>query len=235
MGSGGRRISHSNSGHEPKPLTESPSKSQIAVEFAHRFKRKYPQRSVFWVHAGSEAQFINNFSTIANDLNIPRCNEKDLDVADLVRQRLESPDSPAWLMFIDNADDLELFVGKPGDQAQESIPQSPRQKPKPLRAYIPDCPHGSILVTTKSKLVAVRLKESGETLEVPNMGMSESIQLMRKLLKTPDDQENALGELATALECLPLALAQAAAYIQEFIQGTFKSESPVRMYLDMLK
>ena len=111
---------------------------------------------------------------------------------------LQSKDRGRWLMVIDNADDAELF-GRPGNLGQ----------------WVPECAHGSVLVTTRNKVAGSRLTRVGCLIEVGEMNEIESEQLLRDKLKTDDPDPNDLSRLASRLERLPLALAQAAAFIQE--------------------
>lgn len=102
-------------------------------------------------------------------------------------------------MVIDNADDIQLF-GPPGDLAK----------------WIPECAHGSILVTTRDKAAGSRLTRGGSLIEVGKMSEREAGKLLRKLTGTSTDLDpEAFSSLASRLEQLPLAIVQAAAFIQD--------------------
>jgi hypothetical protein len=79
------------------------------------------------------------------------------DILKLVNAWLERKDQRQWLMIIDNADDTEMFFNsseatspKPEDTNQLALEGN-------LGHYIPECSHGSILVTTRNKHTGVRL------------------------------------------------------------------------------
>jgi tetratricopeptide (TPR) repeat protein len=119
-------------------------------------------------------------------------------------------------MIIDNADDTEMFFGS----NKQATSQKPEGTDKPnlegnLRRYIPDCSRGSILITTRNKQAAVKLTKNHGLIETREMDPAESSQLIRRKLEDDDLDPIHVGELTTRLENLPLALAQAAAFIQE--------------------
>ncbi|KAF9767060.1 hypothetical protein IL306_000424 [Fusarium sp. DS 682] len=110
-------------------------------------------------------------------------------------------------MVIDNADDTQLLF-----QLQEETTHPSHEK---LGRYIPECAHGSILVTTRNKKAGSRFVQGKPPIEVGNMTSDETKQLMRTMLENNDIHDDEISGLAIRLENLPLALAQAAAFIQE--------------------
>ncbi|KZL71202.1 hypothetical protein CI238_13518, partial [Colletotrichum incanum] len=80
--------------------------------------------------------------------------------------------------------------------------------------YIPECVHGSILITTRNKQTASRLVRGNSLLEIGGMSESEASELLRSILNDEVSTEEA-SNLSIRLEHLPLALTQAAAYMQE--------------------
>ncbi|KXJ85024.1 hypothetical protein Micbo1qcDRAFT_237614 [Microdochium bolleyi] len=115
-----------------------------------------------------------------------------------------------WLMVIDNADDAQLFSG-----------------PEGVGRHIPECAHGSVVVTTRNKEAGSRLTKGGRPIEVREMDESESKELLKKKLEEGGIEADDLSPLSSRLERLPLALVQAAAFMQE------KSVS-VSKYLQLL-
>ena len=101
-------------------------------------------------------------------------------------------------MVIDNADDAQLF-----------------SHGESLGKWIPECAHGSVLVTTRNKVVGSRLTRGKCLIEVGKMDEAESRQLLEEKLEADDLNPDDLSRLASRLEHLPLALVQAAAFIQE--------------------
>ncbi|KAK5651335.1 hypothetical protein OQA88_12568 [Cercophora sp. LCS_1] len=186
-------------------------KTQVAIEFLYRLRWARPGISVFWVHASTAERFRDAYSFIAKQCSIPSHEDPNLDVLPLVKNWLKSPDRGRWLMVVDNADDAELFTG-----------------PTSLAQWIPECAHGSILTTTRNKEAGMNLMGNGRLIEVDKMGEDESRQLLQGKLKGHNLDPEELATLSARLEHLPLALGQAAAFIQ-------KTSISVNGYLRLLE
>jgi tetratricopeptide (TPR) repeat protein len=146
----------------------------------------------------------------------------------LVKDWLEREDSGKWLMIIDNADDAEMFFGPDKNDSQGSRYVSEPTTTTTLGQYIPDCCHGTILVTTRNRKAGIKLTRSQGMIQVLEMDESLSIDLVRKTLDVEDIQKDDIRDLVALLDYLPLALVQAAAYIQE-------NSLSVKKYISILK
>lgn len=97
---------------------------------------------------------------------------------------------------------------------------------RPLSAYLPQSQNGTILVTTRTKSVAVQLVEQRDVITIDSMiHVDAKVLLQRKLDESADEQD--LEELVDILEYLLLAIVQAAAYMQ--LKG---SRYHVRRYIE---
>src|SRR6266487_5512303 len=81
-------------------------KSQIAIEFAYRFREKHPQSHVFWVYAANHARFDQAYQDIASKLNIPGRDDPKANRLKLVADWLNDKSRGNWL---DNADNRSLY------------------------------------------------------------------------------------------------------------------------------
>ncbi|KAM6483909.1 hypothetical protein HDV62DRAFT_389029 [Trichoderma sp. SZMC 28011] len=187
-------------------------KTQIALEYAFQLQKTHPTVSVFWIHASSAARFRQAFASIAQKYDIPGYAEPKVDMLLLVKGWLEEKDRGEWLMIIDNADDMQLFFGQP---AGTTTSPSKEKDEEHLARYLPECAHGTILITTRNKQVGVRMTKGQQPIEVLRMNEGESAQLLRARLKGISATNTQLSMLSSQLEHLPLALAQAAAFVQE--------------------
>lgn len=199
-------------------------KTQIALEYALRMKNENPAMSIFWVHAGSIERFRQAYSAIARQCQIDDKDGSEADILSRVKSWMESEKSGNWLMVLDNADDLELFCGKPPPSAQGLTNSA---APRPLKHYLPICTQGAILITTRNKQVGIRLSDD-MPIEVASMSKEESQALLQTRLGHVDETSVKLAVLAKQLDHLPLALAQASAYIQE-------TDISVERYLQLLE
>ncbi|KAK4233072.1 hypothetical protein C8A03DRAFT_39245 [Achaetomium macrosporum] len=185
-------------------------KTQIALAYAYWLQEECPGVSVFWVHASSAERFRQSYASIAQECHVPGHNDPKADVVPLVKRWLERKDRGRWLIVIDNADNTQLASGPGG-----------------LGQHIPECAHGSVLVTTRNKEVGSRLTRGGRPIEVKKMDDSESKELLEKKLEEDRIDPGDLSTLSSRLEHLPLALVQAAAFMQE-------KSVPISRYLELL-
>ncbi|KAF6782559.1 Kinesin light chain 5 [Colletotrichum sojae] len=179
-------------------------KSQLAIEFAHQVHIDRPGTSVFWVHGKSRATFEESYRTLADILALPRRHEPEVDVLALVRDCLQRDDISPWFMVVDNADDTGVsFL----DNNHNDISQGP------LASYLPKSTNGKILVTSRSLDAAEKLVGRSRTiLQIPTMQEDQALELLTKRLDGETDKAAAI-ELVSALDYIPLAVNQAAAYI----------------------
>ncbi|KAK1982700.1 hypothetical protein LZ30DRAFT_575431, partial [Colletotrichum cereale] len=101
-----------------------------------------------------------------------------------------------------------------------------------LGRYVPECPHGSVLITARNKQVGLGLTRGHPPIEVNKMTDPEAQELLCSLLGDDDISPTDDILLASRLEYLPLALAQAASFILmnslsigEYVQLLDKSDS----------
>jgi tetratricopeptide (TPR) repeat protein len=160
---------------------------------------------------------------LAKHLRIPGAESAKADILGLVRNWLsQEKECGTWVMILHDADDFDTLFEPLENQGQSSFPGT-------LADYIPKCQHSSILVTTRDKQVATRMvKGLGPLIQIPPMGRSESIDLLSKILKGREYEGKDIEKLADALEHLPLALSQAAAFILE-------NSVSIEVYLRLLR
>ena len=200
----------------PSILLIGDSKTQIALAYVFWLRKTYPEVSVFWIHASNAERFRQAYTLIAQECQVPGYGDPKIDVLALVKRWLERRNGDRWLMVIDNADDVQTFFG----QQQQMEPTDTTDtdsllQEENLGRYVPECPNGAILVTTRNLQAGVRLTKGKRPIEVRKMGEDETQRLLRTRLDginiTPDES----SALSSRLEHLPLALVQAAAFIQE--------------------
>ena len=166
--------------------------------------------SVFWVHASTAEQMEKAYQEIANDARLVGANDPKVNQLQLVKQWLENKDSGSWVMIIDNADDEDLFFGEDKNQGQESSSST-----RKLSQYFPRRLNGSILLTTRNKILGVKFAKVHGVITISEMSVSESKRLLVENLEEGSYGDHDLTELVEVLENLPLALVQAAAFIGE--------------------
>jgi tetratricopeptide (TPR) repeat protein len=158
---------------------------------------------VFWVHASNAGRFEQSFRDIANRVKVFGRRDPKANIFNLLHNWLCNS-REKWLLVLDNVDDARFLLDRPPTDAESTS--------RPLCEYLPQCDRGSILMTTRDKGAAWDLVENRDIIAVDPMVKPEAIALFEKKLGAQED-DNDITELAAALEYMPLAIVQAAAYI----------------------
>jgi tetratricopeptide (TPR) repeat protein len=186
-------------------------KTQIALKFAETVRHRL---SVFWIRADRFANFAADYAQILEELGGVRPQQACLDdnssnVLETTRRRLEEePDR--WLLILDNADDMDAFLGRNVNRNENqglSISQFlPRQ--------------GRMLITTRDRRFQGTVGAASDGLKVDSMSEKEATELLLGsipgyLMREHSNTMSQAQQLVQDLGCLPLAIAQAAANIVE--------------------
>jgi tetratricopeptide (TPR) repeat protein len=185
-------------------------KTQLVLELLYRTKDKHKHCLTIWIPATNGESLHQAYRDVARQLRIPGWEEEKADVKKLVQGHLSKNDAGQWLVVFDNADDIGMLITKAGSKLE------PEQGSRGLVDYLPSSGQGSIIFTTRDRKTAAKLADQN-VVEIREIDEEAATQLLQKCLINPDlvnnrqDTAVLLGELTY----LPLAIAQAAAYINE--------------------
>ena len=139
--------------------------------------------------------------------------DPETDAVKAVFDWLSDEDNGSWLLVLDHADDQEMFFGSAGRQESHDILQ---QKQGILAQYLPRSAHGSTLITTRDRRVGERFAEQDKLIVVSPLDMADATSMLRSRLPSyPNWITAEVAELLEILQCLPLAITQAASFISE--------------------
>jgi hypothetical protein len=165
-----------------------------------------PECSVFWVPAISKESVELAYREIGNLLCIPGIAEENVDARSLVNTTLNAATRGNWLMIVDNADDPDVLL------------RSTKAESRPTRwaDHLPSGDRGTILFTSRSRKVASDLA-AANTLELKDMNEDDAEQLLAQRLtkQLTVCDKSTIGELLELLAHLPLAIVQAAAFMNK--------------------
>lgn len=161
-------------------------KTQLATEFCHRYASNY--EVVWWFRAEQPELLPEQYAALAHAMGLnPPPDENAVRTA--VHSALR--DCPSWLLVFDNA-----------------------ERPHDVRRYYPTTLRpaghpGHVLVTTRRE----GFREIGQVRRLDVISTSEAVALMRT--RVPDITDADAEAIAAEVGCLPLAVEQAAAYLEQ--------------------
>jgi tetratricopeptide (TPR) repeat protein len=137
------------------------------------------------------------FKDIGQQLGVPGVAEEQADAKKLVQRYLGQDSAGKWLLVVDNVDDMDIWNNE-------------------LKGYLPRSDQGCIVCTTRSRKVAVKIAAEN-VIEVQEMDAKAAMQLLSQLLVDKELLTNHQDtiRLLHQLTFLPLAIVQAAAYINK--------------------
>ena len=157
--------------------------------------------SVFWVYAYNAERLRKAFDDIAKQVEIPGYQDPGADTPRLVKEWFESDASGQWLLIVDNVDDTELLYPSKAHCIRYAD-------------YLPRSETGSILLTTRNGKVGYEFAAAHDVLTLAGMNAEESVHLLSTRLSNSQSEES-LKQLTQELGQIPLALVQAASFINQ--------------------
>lgn len=139
---------------------------------------------VWWVRSETTATLASDYAALATQLGLPEKDQTDQSII-LAAVRLWLGQNTGWLLVLDNAESAEQ-----------------------VRDYIPQGTTGHLLITSRNQIWGT----TATPLRIEVFERSESVDFLQA--RTGADDEDSANALADALGDLPLALEQAAAYIE---------------------
>ncbi|HEY6251073.1 MAG TPA: tetratricopeptide repeat protein, partial [Candidatus Angelobacter sp.] len=168
-------------------------KTQLAIEYAHRYGRRYPG-GVFWLNMENADNAINEVAACGERMNFPNFSDlKTPEQATLVRKEWEEGEQARLLIF-DNAED-----------------------PAVVKSWRPVTGPCSVLVTSRRQDWPLEMGVATLPVEtLPRANSLEMLQKARPKVEQSPAESKAANELCDLLGDLPLALKVAAAYLQKY-------------------
>jgi hypothetical protein len=189
-------------------------KTQVALQLAYWAKKHRPEYSIFWVPALSGASFEQAYTEMARKLPLQK-DSADEDPKDSVRRYLSSEAAGPWLLVVDNADDMDILFDS-------------SDMPGGLEEYLPVSEDGLVLFTTRSREVAVSVA-GNDIIELLEMDPQEAANYLEKsLIRSNEAGKAEKADLLKELTHLPLAITQAAAFLNT-------TKVPITEYLRLLR
>ncbi|PIG85932.1 kinesin light chain [Aspergillus arachidicola] len=176
-------------------------KTQVALEVAYRIRDRDKECSVFWVPCTSHGMIEQTFVNIAQTLGLH--DVKPAEAKEQIKIYLGSERAGKWLLIFDNADDSEMWL-----TGNDTTPA--------LEDFLPQSDQGHILFTSRNGELAVDLTGSN-IISIPDVDKEAAWDILENLLLQKHLLEDHITTVALLeqLAFLPLAIAQASAYINK--------------------
>ncbi len=170
-------------------------KTHTALEYAYRFQEEYS--AVLWLQADTEEILMEELVRLASVLHLPLNDERDQErIVQAVKEWFDS--TPGWLLILDNVQDPEMIARK-----------------------LPLAGRGHMLLSTQAQAIGT----FASRIDVEKLTVEDGATFLlrrAKLIKPFGTLDTALPgdrtgswDIANVMGGLPLALDQAAAYIEE--------------------
>ncbi|RYO37403.1 hypothetical protein AA0113_g11375 [Alternaria arborescens] len=175
-------------------------KTQLALRFAYTVRETMSAVSIFWMPALSMESYEQACVAVAAALHINQAETGEDNAKELVREHLN---------------DYDILYG-----AEHALG---------IIDYLPESEKGMTIFTTRVQELAVSLTR-GDVLELGSMSKPDATNFLEKSLirKNLTEDCEAVEELLDELAFLPLAIAQAAAYLNI-------NRTTITKYLRLLK
>jgi hypothetical protein len=174
-------------------------KTQLALALVYRIRQECKNCSVFWISASDKESIYQGYAHIAQQLAIPGWDDEKADVKKLVQLHLSQDSVGQWLLVLDNAD--KATIGSAGSSTVVG-----------LMEFLPSSKQGAIVFTTADKKMATKLAPHN-IVELPELGENVAQKMLEMCLDKPADEHKEASLLIKELAYLPLAIVQAAAYV----------------------
>ncbi|KAH8595394.1 hypothetical protein B0O99DRAFT_686812 [Bisporella sp. PMI_857] len=180
-------------------------KTQLAVEFASRHQRRFS--AVFWLDGRSKNSLMQSIASCASRIPAGQISQSsrayasgskgDINiVVQEVMNWLSTKDNFQWLLIFDNVD--------------KDYPHTSDSNTYDVTRFFPGADHGSILITTR----LAKLEQLGDAHQLGKVNQDQARAILQTRYKRKYDPAEG-DRLLGLLDGLPLAIAQAAAFLQE--------------------
>lgn len=183
-------------------------KSQIAIEYSYLVMEKEPNTWGYSIYSSDRTRVEESFRSIAMAINIPGHEDRNIDILLRVSLWLDKKENGSWLLVLDNADDSDVFLStEPGQQNPKYDTTGFKKR---LLEYVPQRPHGRLLITSRNQQAAYDLVgEYDHLVHVNCLDDAEALGPLKTRLSIDSTTEREARRLLHTLDYIPLTIAQA--------------------------
>ncbi|KAF5844930.1 hypothetical protein GGP41_008808 [Bipolaris sorokiniana] len=178
-------------------------KSQLALEVAHRTRKKHKHCSVFWIDASDKDSLDQSYTSVAQKLSVPSYDSDQADTEQIVKHCIAKLSTRQCLLIFDNV--KNTTVQHSGSSTAEAAD---------LADFLPQSKLCSVVFTTTESDTAKTLAPQ-DVVALRELTSDTALRMLQSRLTTPLSNAEQPGaiRLLRELSHLPLAVSQAAACI----------------------
>jgi tetratricopeptide (TPR) repeat protein len=180
-------------------------KSQLALEAAFRTKQNSRSCSVFWMDASDRDSLYRSYAIVAQKLSIPGCDDDQADTKQIVERCIAGISARKCLLVFDNVE--RAVISPSGLPTTESASTN-------LAEFLPHSKLCSIIFTTTESNIAEALAPQN-VIALHELTPDTALRMLQSRMAMPfsNTEQQTTMHLLKELLYLPLAIAQAAAYM----------------------
>ncbi|KAG8236294.1 hypothetical protein J437_LFUL016074 [Ladona fulva] len=186
-------------------------KTELSRQYIHEHSKSYDD-NVIWINGENEGTLIESFHRLAKDelgIRTKDANGKEKDIKSIVGDVYKYFSKKKSLFVFDNAEKNGYF-----------------SKFLPVCCLTPDANKPNVLITSRYREWELGI----QVVELNELTLEDAVELVKKGLKIKDESEDPeIKKLVKKLQCFPLAIQQAIAYIKH--QGVME-EFGISDYLE---
>jgi len=133
---------------------------------------------VFWIHASNIDRIKQGYREIAERVKIPGREDPKANILDLVAKWLQDESKGTWLLVLDNLDDDTVLSTPQAPTSRVRSTDNEGQLQRRLLAYLPQIQNGTILITTRTRSVALKLVERQDIIPIDPMINTDALILL---------------------------------------------------------
>ncbi|KAK5400028.1 hypothetical protein LTR06_011310 [Exophiala xenobiotica] len=188
-------------------------KSHVAIEYAYRFRDRFPRGNVLWIHAENDNQIRRTYGLLTQRCRLPALETYPLDISQILdnwiqREDMTSDHQP-WLMIWD-----DLLLGPGAEESCNGKRPLVERSAQALSSFHKllhrsTSRHGALMVTARSLGGWTSVDSDKTHVKVSSFSREQSLQLLRArrphAWSEPQSRE-AITFLLNSLDDVPLAV-----------------------------
>ena len=209
--------------HETRPSDKVRRKSQIAIEYAYRFRDRFLRANVLWIYAANDNQILRTYGLLTQRCRLPALETCPLNISQILDNWIQREDATSdhepWLMIWD-----DLLLGPGAEESCRGKRPLVERSAQALASFHKlldrsTSRHGALMVTARSLEGWTSIDSDKTHVKVGSFSREQSQQLLR--VRRPDtwsepQSSEVIRFSLNSLDDVPLAITYTIAAIPRY-------------------